>query len=93
MSIATPSVQLLVLERREPDVNMARFYVLTLEETLFDDMPPVREWGRLGTTGRRLLDLFTARALANEALESWLHRKLRGGYSTQATDSRPVVCP
>lgn len=58
MSPATPSVQLLVLERREPNANMARFYVLSLEETLFGDTALVREWGRLGTPGRRRLDLY-----------------------------------
>lgn len=34
MSAAVASVQLLVLEGREPAVNIARFYVLSLEETL-----------------------------------------------------------
>lgn len=74
------SVQLLVLERREPAANMARFYVLSIEETLFGDTALVREWGRLGTSGRRRLDLFEQRAQASEALENWLGRKLRRGY-------------
>lgn len=80
MSSASGTVQLLVLERREPAANMARFYVLSLEETLFGDAALVREWGRLGTRGRRQLDLYQARAQAREALESWLVRKLRRGY-------------
>lgn len=92
MSIAASSVQLLVLVRREPAANMARFYVLSLEETLLGDTALVREWGRLGTRGRRRLDLFEARAQASEALESWLGRKLRRGYATRADDTRPVVC-
>jgi predicted DNA-binding WGR domain protein len=92
MSIAASSIQLLVLERREPAANMARFYVLSIEETLFGDTALVREWGRLGTTGRRRLELFEARAQASEALESWLGRKLRRGYATRAADIRPVVC-
>ena len=91
MSIAASSVQL-VLERREPAANMARFYVLSLEETLFGATALVREWGRLGTTGRRRLDLFEARAQASEALESWLGRKLRRGYSTSAADTGSMVC-
>ena len=62
MSIAASSVQLLVLERREPAANMACFYVLSLEDTLFGDTALVREWGRLGTTGRRRIDLFEAHA-------------------------------
>lgn len=87
MSIANSSVQLLVLEHRDPAANMARFYVLSLEETLFGDTALVREWGRLGTAGRRRLDLFGARAQASEALESWLGRKLRRGYDARAARS------
>ena len=86
MSTAATSVQLLVLERREPALNLTRFYVLSLEETLFGETALVREWGRLGTRGRRRLDLFEARAQASEALESWLGRKLRRGYE------RRVAC-
>lgn len=84
MSIAASSVQLLVLERRDSAANMARFYVLSLEETLFGDTALVREWGRLGTAGRRRLDLYEARAQASEALESWLTRKMRRGYEARA---------
>ena len=51
---------------------MARFYVLTIEPTLFGDTALVREWGRLGQRGRRRLDLFAGRVQAVEALEAWL---------------------
>lgn len=87
MSAPISSVQLLVLERREPSANMARFYVLSLEETLFGDTALVREWGRLGLTGRRRLDLFEASAQASEALETWLSRKQRRGYEVR-TETR-----
>jgi predicted DNA-binding WGR domain protein len=83
MSSASSYVQLLVLERRDPRANMARFYVLSLEPTLFGDMALVREWGRLGAQGRRRLDLFEAHAQASEALETWLTRKLRKGYRSR----------
>ena len=55
-------------------------YVLSIEETLFGDTALVREWGRIGTAGRRRLDLFERRAQASEALELWLGRKVRRGY-------------
>lgn len=84
MAAAISSVQLLVLERREPSANMARFYVLSLEETLFGDTALVREWGRLGVCGRRRLDLFEERAQASEALQTWLGRKQRRGYEQRA---------
>ena len=78
------NIQLLVLERREPALDMARFYVLSIEETLFGDTALVREWGRIGTAGRRRLDLFERRAQASEALELWLGRKTRRGYRPSA---------
>lgn len=59
---------------------MARFYVLSIEETLFGDTALVREWGRIGTAGRRRLDLYETQAAASEALELWLGRKARRGY-------------
>ena len=36
--------------------------------------------GRLGSRGRRRLDLHADRIKAIEALESWLQRKARRGY-------------
>ena len=78
-------VQLLVLERRDPARNMARFYVLTIEPTLFGDAALVRAWGRLGTKGRRRLDLFRENASASTALETWLARKIRRGYRLAST--------
>lgn len=63
---------------------MARFYVLSIEPTLFDDVALVREWGRLGAQGRRRLDLYRHSGQAREALESWLRRKSKRGY-------RPVL--
>ena len=74
-------LQLLVLERRDPAQNMARFYVLSIEPTLFgDDVALVREWGRLGGEGRRRLDLYSDAVVATEALDTWLQRKVRRGY-------------
>ena len=74
------SLQLLVLERRDEDRNMKRFYVLSIEPTLFGDTALVREWGRLGMPGRRCIDHHAKGILAQEALGVWLSRKLRRGY-------------
>lgn len=84
-------MQLLVLERRDPLENIARFYVLAIEPTLFGDTALVREWGRIGSAGRRRLDLFAAAAGAAEALEVWLARKKRRGYRSTALDKRDVA--
>ena len=60
--IADYKLQMLVLERRNASRNMARFYVLAIEPTLFGEMALVREWGRIGSMGRRRLDLYPNRA-------------------------------
>jgi len=44
-------IQVLVLERIDRDRNMARFYVLSIEPTLFEDLALVRRWGRMGARG------------------------------------------
>jgi len=71
---------MLVLDRTDPHQNMARFYVLSLEPTLFGDAALVREWGRWGRPGRRRLDLFPDVEAAAEALEDWLRKKTKRGY-------------
>ena len=81
---AERKVQMLVLERRDESRNIARFYVLAIEPTLFGDSALVREWGRIGTWGRRRLDLYAAAEASAEALDAWLARKERRGYRRTA---------
>ena len=50
-------LQVLVLERVDRAKNMARFYVLSIEPTLFEDLALVRRWGRIGSAGRERIDL------------------------------------
>lgn len=78
-------LQMLVLERRDHARNMARFYVLAVEPTLFDEFALVREWGRWGNVGRRRLDLYGDLDQAAEALEDWLLRKTKRGYRIVGT--------
>ena len=81
--MSDPTLQVLVLERCNPALNMARFYVLSIEPTLFGDAALVREWGRIGRRGRLRLDLYEDRVKAAEALEDWLRRKARRGYAVR----------
>ncbi|MPR13953.1 WGR domain-containing protein [Microvirga tunisiensis] len=78
MSQAT--IQYLVLDRCDPACNMARYYVLSIEPSLFGDATLIREWGRLGQPGRRRIELYENQSRAMEALETWLQRKQRRGY-------------
>jgi predicted DNA-binding WGR domain protein len=80
-------LQMLVLERRDKSRNLARFYVLAIEPTLFGDAALVREWGRIGSLGRRRLDLHADPVAARESLALWLTRKSRRGYRVAATSA------
>ena len=81
------TIQLLVLERREPDLNMARYYVLSIEPSLFGDPTLVREWGRIGHNGRRIIEIHGNEQDAVQALDTWLEQKLRRGYRLKYRDS------
>lgn len=71
---------MLVLERVDASRNMSRYYVLAITPTMFGDTSLVREWGRIGESVRRSIELHADDATAAEALKSWLHRKTKRGY-------------
>jgi predicted DNA-binding WGR domain protein len=77
-------LQVLVLERVDRAKSMARFYVLSIEPTLFEDLALVRRWGRIGSAGRERIDLHPSRRVAQIELEKWLDRKRRRGYQLRA---------
>jgi predicted DNA-binding WGR domain protein len=77
-------LQYLVLDRQDTTANMARFYVLSIEESLFGDAALIREWGRIGTAGQRKIELHQDQDKAVEALETWLRRKQRRGYQLRS---------
>jgi predicted DNA-binding WGR domain protein len=87
MSIDT--VPFVILERLDPARNMARYYVLSIEQSLFGDTALVRHWGRLGRNGRQRIDLFRQRAHAIETLEAWFARKTRRAYIPRQTSIAP----
>lgn len=72
------------LERIDVSRNMARFYALSIEPTLFGDAALVREWGRIGTPGRRRLDLYPSVANADDALRRLAKAKATRGYRPRA---------
>ena len=54
--MAQDTIQYLVLHRCDPSCNMARYYVLSIEPSLFGDATLIREWGRIGQQSRIVLD-------------------------------------
>ncbi|MER9313249.1 WGR domain-containing protein [Mesorhizobium australicum] len=71
----------LVLHRIDPARNMARFYALSVEPTLFGGTALIRNWGRIGTRGQAMMQTFDEGSQAAEALIRLERRKTRRGYA------------
>ena len=74
-----PSAPIL-LQRVDPSRNMARFYRLSVESTLFGWGSVVRTWGRIGTSGRSKIDLFDTVADGEAAMGRIERIKRQRGY-------------
>lgn len=70
----------LLFHRIDPTRNMARFYALAIEPTLFGDLSLVRHWGRIGTKGRQIIELHADYSRAFDALERHAARRCERGY-------------
>ena len=70
----------LVLHRIDPGQGVARFYSLMIERDLFGRVVLVRNWGRIGTNGRELVEEFAGEIEAGQALEAVAQAKRRRGY-------------
>ena len=73
-----------LLRRVDPARNMARYYGITVEPTLFGWSAVVRDWGRIGRSARRRLDLYDDADQAVAAADRLLRQKLRRGYVEDA---------
>ena len=71
---------MIYLTKIERDENMARFYVLDVQPTLFGDWSLLKEWGRIGREGRQRIALFGKRCDANVALTREVKRRMGRGY-------------
>jgi predicted DNA-binding WGR domain protein len=70
----------LVLHRIDPDRRVARFYRLLIERDLFGTVRLVRNWGRIGTNGQELVEVFASEDEAGQALAAIAAAKRRRGY-------------
>lgn len=70
----------LYAERRDAARNMARFYVLSIEPTLFGDVCLIRRWGRIGTVGRMKTVSFAGEQEALRLFARIQQQKTRRGY-------------
>lgn len=68
------------LYRIDRERNMQRFYSLSTSPTLFGGTSLVREWGRIGSNGRRRVDIFDTAAEATAARDEMMQSKRARGY-------------
>ncbi|MCC1482923.1 WGR domain-containing protein [Roseibaca sp. Y0-43] len=69
-----------ILRRIDPEQNMARFYRMQLQPTLFGGITLVREWGRIGQAGTCRYDHYRTADAARSALYAVHESKLGRGY-------------
>jgi predicted DNA-binding WGR domain protein len=75
------------IQRVDPNRNMARYYELSLEPTLFGEISLVRTWGRIGRRGQQRVDQFPTEKQALELFLELLRKKRVKGYKPDRTAS------
>lgn len=68
------------IERNDTTKNMARFYALSIEPTLFGEVCLIRRWGRIGTHGQTKTMCFASNSEAAVRLAEIHRQKTRRGY-------------
>lgn len=86
--MSTPEHKPLHLRRIDPTRNMRRFYVLSIQPTLFGGMSLVRNWGRIGTNGQVMMQTFDDSTEASEAFGRLERAKGKRGYVTVEEKTR-----
>ena len=82
----------LYVERTDPARNVARFYAMSIEATLYGDTCLTRRWGRIGTGGQMKAHLFESEDEAVQLFLELLRQKRGRGYRPKgrvADDRRP----
>jgi predicted DNA-binding WGR domain protein len=69
------------LQKRNPEHDQHRYYVLDLQPHLFGGWSLVREWGRIGHPGQVRVDLCGSLEEATDAFHGKLRQKQRRGYA------------
>ncbi|WP_166656671.1 WGR domain-containing protein [Rhizobium sp. BK313] len=74
----------LYIERTDPHKNLARFYSLAIEPTLFGQACLRRRWGRIGTSGQTMVHDFDHEKEAVMLFLDLLRKKRGRGYRPPA---------
>lgn len=78
--LRSPIKHHLVLHRIDPEQGIRRFYSIMIERDLFGTVRLVRSWGRIGTNGQEMVEIFADELEAGQALEALAQAKRRLGY-------------
>jgi predicted DNA-binding WGR domain protein len=76
----SPLQHQVVLHRIDPEQGVRRFYSLMIKRDLFGTVRLVRNWGRIGTNGQELVEIFASEVEAGQALDAIARLKRRRGY-------------
>lgn len=68
------------LTRIDASQNMARYYRMIVQPTLFGEWSVVREWGRLGRGGQVRVVPYPSEVEAAEAMAKLVRHRARRGY-------------
>jgi predicted DNA-binding WGR domain protein len=68
------------MERSDYTLNLARFYQVEIQPTLFGDWAVICRWGRIGAYGSMQQDWFGSLPEAQAAQARSIARKRRPGY-------------
>ena len=77
----------LYVERVDPARNMARFYTLAIEPTLFGTPRLLRRWGRIGTSGRTMVHHFEREEEAVALFLNLLRDRRAHGYQVKRIEA------
>lgn len=81
----------LYVERIDARKNMARFYALSIQPTLFGHASLLRCWGRIGCRGQQKVHMFEHEDQAVELFLELLSAKRKKGYRPRTSCGNPRV--
>ena len=70
----------MILRRKDPTQNMNRFYRMVIQRNLFGGADLIREWGRIGMSGKVRIDHHPDEGRAVDALIELMSLKRKRGY-------------
>jgi len=70
----------LYCQRIDASRNMARYYMLSIETTLFGEIAVVRAWGRIGRRGGEKSEVFSTEQKAASHFLELARKKRQKGY-------------